>query len=288
MRVRIVLALACAVLFSAQVRAHHTTGSNTGGGGQRNLLMPGGDGRPAHRFGITQDFSVIDNSVGELWTFTPFGEFALSKRFALSLALPVSHLRRDTGPDAWGIGDISLGGNYLLLDKKISLTLFTGIAIPTGNEYNGLGRGAFSQESAIGMGTNLGKWRIAITSGINFGYESDAEPLALIRAVLISPGFAANKLQAALSVNGIIFLASDTFSGGSAKIFVEPQLIWSLNKNLKLNAGGRIAVADTLATRSGVNLTQLSNSLISDVRFGAVIGFQYTFGAEEKCLCPAH
>ncbi|MBX7149117.1 hypothetical protein K1X76_08515 [bacterium] len=273
---RLLIIVICFAFFPTLTWAHHP---GHGSSGARLTQYQGLKTKPASRAFFSYDLAVLDASIGEVHSFTVGGEWAFHKRFSALIGIPITTIRHDFAANQTGLGDIAVGGRFLIHDNEKTFS-FASLAfeIPTGDENDGLGRGSLGTRIDLLGGLNLGEWSIFVSPGINFGWDSPHEPVINVTGGTSTPRFL-EKIYFSLAFSNQIFAASDVFKNGSFKTYLEPQINWVVDKNEKLTLSvlTRVSIMDELERKSTVTLTSTSNSLLNDIKWSVGLGASYQF-----------
>ncbi len=265
-------------LFSntAKVAAHHSGHSSSG---TRIFFYQGTQTKPTSSIYGIYDFSKIDQSIGQIYTWTLGGEWAIHQKISLLGQIPISFLDHHFKKNTASLGDLSLGGKLLVLDRERFFSFVSTLwSFPTGDEQEGLSRKSISQQLTAFAGLKHSDWTFFFTPSISLGYNSPHEPLVNLGLGVNTPKIK-ERLYFALATNTKIFSASNVFDNGSWKLFLEPQINWTVDRNekLTLSLSGNIALVDQLSRKSGTTLSPTSNALLNDVGWGLSFGAYYAF-----------
>lgn len=262
---------------STPALAHHP--GHGGSSGTRSVFYQGRQTKPQSLVYFSGDFQYEDNSVGELTTFALGGEWAINKKISLLGQLPFSYLSHNFTSNTLGLGDISLGGKYAFSTNKPLLFATLNLELPTGNDSKGLGQGDIASQVGFFIGVPLAQWTLFFNPSTHFAWSATSEPTLNLVSGFLSPDFFQEKINFGFSVIGQIYLDSDTFSSGSSKWSLEPQINWILDsqKKITLSQSVRLTFIDDYTLKNGVNLTATSHSLLNDVLWGLTTTLSYSF-----------
>ena len=94
---------------------------------------------------------------GSTWAVGPAIRFGLAERLAVKLAVPVVGYDDGYNDDS-GIGDILLGGEFLLFEDIFDyawIIPYVNVWLPTGDDDKGLGRGETQAHFGVSVGTTV-------------------------------------------------------------------------------------------------------------------------------------
>jgi hypothetical protein len=262
------------------VLAHHTGSHSVAGSGPRVSVYQGSQTKPASRAFFTLDASQLDDSVGQVYTSTLGGEYSINKRFSVLGLIPLTHIAHNFRPSQTGIGDVSVQGKFLLWENEKTISYVSSLwSLPTGDEDQGLGRGAVGQQVDGLIGLHLKKWTVFGYGGINFGYESESEPILLASVGVATPAVIHERVYGAFNLSSQIFLDADVFASGSSKVFAEPQInvILDPHEHWLMTLAGRVSMIDELTRKPGVSIASTDNALLNDILFGGSFSLNYQF-----------
>lgn len=281
---RLYIYLICLVCFiPLNVQAHHPGHGSSVSSGVRSLagvLSGNGLTKPVSQVYASFELAQQDESLGQIYTYQLGGEYALSQRLSLGGMIPFRYIDSNFRSARGNIGDVEVSGKYLLLESRdLYFYLNSAWTFPTGNENQGLGRGAVSQSIDGFLAYNLKEWTLFAGTGLAFGYESNWDPQWQMIVGASSPKVLAKRIKFSLSLLNSLFLKSDVFQNGSGKLFVQPQIHVDIDKKGRLVAtvGGRVSLFDYLSKKSGVTLTNSDNALLSDIKYAGNLGLNYYF-----------
>lgn len=264
-------------LFQPMALAHHPSASSNSG--SRTLYYQGNQAQPGSRAYLSFDFQHEDNSIGQLFTFSLGGEWALSKKISLLGQMPLNYLAHNSLSNEWGLGDISLGGKVSFLASKAILFSTLQIFLPTGDQDKGFSRNGIGNQFDLFGGLTLRDWVLYLNPGINFGWSSPRDPVFSAALGLESPPILDKRINFGLSLNSHTYLDSDTFTAGSSKVSLNPQFNWTFDKKRKwtLTQSIHISIVDQLSLKPGLTLNNTSLSLLNDTLWGLTTTLNYNF-----------
>jgi hypothetical protein len=255
--------------------AHHP--SHVSSSGNTMSFNNGEVSKPRSEAYLSSELSHLDDSVGQLYTFNVGGEYAFNTRLSAGANLALLHVAHNFRPTQTGIGDIYINAKYLFWQSEKSFAyVATALGLPTGSSSDGLGRGALSQQTSLSFATMYKEWLFYTLMALDLGYESDPTPLLVNTLGIVSPTFL-KRLKAALVFTNQAYLASDVFTDGSGKLFIEPQLFINLTKQWLLTVSGRMSAYDYLQRSTATTLTNTDNALLGDIFISGKIGISYKF-----------
>ncbi len=268
-------------VFPASVSwGHHTSG---GGGGGLEFMDPMAAVLRPPRTTLSYSLTVdsLDEGRGTVLQNIFSAEYAVIPRFSLGLRVPFMSIRQSSRPPADGIGDIALlmkGRLWQGRSPRNSLTLGQGISFPTGDATNSLGEGNVEFFPFLNGTAGLGPIDLIAAFGGTLPATSDPDTdLVYSLGIQIPVSRGTLPVNFLVSFQGITFLQSDVFAGGSSKAWVVPAFVFFVRKNLPMSIAGKFSVLDTLGLRQGVVLNPTSTDLLSDVRFGVNFNMNYFF-----------
>ncbi|EKD42481.1 MAG: hypothetical protein ACD_73C00140G0003 [uncultured bacterium] len=264
-------------LFSPLALAHHPVASANSG--SRTLYYQGNQAQPSSRAYFSFDFQHEDNAIGQLLTFNLGGEWALSKKISLLGLIPLNYLAHNARNNEWGLGDISFGGKVSFLADKTILFSSLQIFLPTGDQGKGFGRKGIGNQFDLFGGITLHDWVLYLNPGINFGWSSPRDPVFSAVLGLESPHILDEKINFGLSLSSNTYLDSATFTAGSSKVSLNPQINWSFDKKRKwtLTQSLHVSIIDQLSLKPAVTLNNTSLSLLNDTLWGLTTTLNYNF-----------
>lgn len=263
---------------AATARAHHSGAAATSG--NRAMLTTGLRTKPRSHAFASYEFVRLDGSVGERHVMTIGGEYSFSKKFSAGLSLPLEGIAHRFRADAFGPGDLSLTGKALLWDSHATFAFAaTALKLPTGDEGKALGRGALAQETSAFLGLKLNHWSLYGAIGAGFGYESESDPILMASVGAAAPRFFNERAEAGLNLSSQVFIASDELKPGSAKLYLQPQISFFLDRRERwqANVAGHFSVVDTFRPKSGTTLTNTNPMLLNDALYGITVGADFKF-----------
>lgn len=267
------------LVLAQQAQAHHTGGNSSSFNGVSHLMHRGVQRELKSRFYFQNDFSQLDNGVGQINTTTFAGEWAISNKFSLSFDLPFTYIATNFSSNDYGFGDISLGGVYSVFSNDdFFLQTSLNLTFPTGNENNGIGKGNAGSQAGIIAGYTYHEWLFYTSPQLSFEYTSPNDPMLISLAGARSPRFF-KRMNASLSLLNQVYIRSDVFRNGSWKMYLCPELNISLGESEKLSLGlsGKIATIDQLSLKPTTIISNTNNSLFSDIKWGITSTLNYDF-----------
>lgn len=236
--------------------------------------------KPSSRISFIYDFALLDDSIGQIHNTILNGEWAVHKRFSLLVNAPMTFLNHNYRSNALGFGDIALGGKFLIFDES-NFFLFTSawLSLPTGDAKSGLGRNGVGQQFEVFAGTRISRWTVFLSPSTSFSYPSPHSPQLNILTGASSPTFLKDRLYFTLSLITPVYLEDGALESGSWKLYAEPQINWIIDskKHFTLSLAMRVAIIDQLKRKSGITLTNTSNTLLGDSLMGITTGLHYSF-----------
>lgn len=280
----VLLGLMLGLLFRPYlVFAHHVATAESSAGMSplsTSFLLRDGSVKPASRFFLTQEFRVVDEDLGQVYTSVFGGEWAVYPRVSVTGEIGLVSVDQNDGDSETGLSDAALQPRVLLWNTARSFShVSSRLSLPTGDEDRGLGQGLVSQDVIWLMGVKSKGWTGFAATGVQWGYDSDLEALHVASLGAQSPEFLQRRLSAGLALSTFTYIDSASFAVGSGKLSLEPGLQVGLDGKKKwiLNLGARVSLVDYLSVRNGVTLSATSHAALSDALFSATAGLNYFF-----------
>jgi len=190
---------------------------------------------------IRPDIGFATGPEGDRWLGQIEIEFALVPTVSLIVHAPFQQLRPAGGATATGIGDVSVGAKYAIVNdgSRLILSLGSDLGLPTGDETRGLGEGHATLAPFLLAWVPFGPER-------RFLFQTGAHldiPLASDEAEHAELGTVfswTSPLGISPIVEGIVQVP---FDGGTASWFVAPEVRWEFLEGWETGAAVRIPVA---------------------------------------------
>ena len=190
---------------------------------------------------IRPDFAFATGPEGDRLLGNLEVEWALFPPLSLIVHAPFQHLRPDAGDTQTGIGDVSVGAKYALVNDRARFILAIGsdVALPTGDEARGLGAGHAALAPFLLAWLPLGpERRFLLQAGghLELPLAGDEPEHAEVGAAIswTSPVGLSPILE------GLVEVPLD---GGSASWFVAPEARWEFLPAWEAGAALRVPVA---------------------------------------------
>jgi hypothetical protein len=189
---------------------------------------------------IRPDVGFAAGPEGNRWLAEVEVEWALAAPFSLIAHAPFQQLRPEGGDTETGIGDVTLGAKYALVNDRSRFILAVGgdVDLPTGDETRGLGEGHAALAPFVLAWVPFGpERRFLFQTGVHIDIPLAGEEgeHAQIGGVLswTSP------LGVSPIVEGIVEVP---FDGGAASWFVAPEARWEFLDGWEAGAALRVPV----------------------------------------------
>lgn len=269
------------LMVAGSVSAHHSgpTVSPQASGNYHPYLL--GSGGPKKSLTYTFNWSHLDNGAGDVFLNQIEGEYAIFDWFSVLLRIPILSLQLNFRPDKTGIGDVAIGMKGRVLHSNgHSLMLGSDFTFPTGNRNAGTGSGEVAMSPYVAYQYDFGLVQVFSSLGTAFQFNSNPEP-ALAGTIGLSVPVLQEPVGVTLftSLQTQTFLADETFTRGSSKVYVVPGLMIKPIQGYELSfvLSGTLSIIDTLAVKSSLVLRNDSLALTQDILMGATLQVNYSF-----------
>jgi len=156
--------------------------------------------------------------------------YGLTDRLQVSAQVPYGIADPDHGDDARGIGDVSAGTRYALVDyreHRFGIDVGFGLEFPTGNERHDLGEGRVTSDLSFTASAWLGPLNAQLNAGWHHALDNVGDPdrdEAEYNVALIYP---IRRWFLVLEGNG-------ESNRDSTKYYVTPEVVWKPMEHLEL------------------------------------------------------
>lgn len=272
---------------SPQVHAHHP-GHNSG---SNRTLAPvyqsssfsSGSVRPRSMMSLTYRYESLDNDLGDRSSLNLFGEYSFNSKLSVGASIPLIGYHFDQAEGVKGFGDLGVHGKYTIysnVESEWYVISTLALTLPTGNEHRSLGNDGFSVSPGLSMVKYWSNVYGFMSGRPNFFFIDGEDTVSLDYSI----GFGVEILKekfpfdVILSLDGNTFLKDASFHGGDTKLYLTPGVLFKPYDHINILVFGFFDMADSLSVKSGVNVSNTSSELLTDIGHGGGIHFNYFFG----------